>query len=124
MFYGKQSAIRRVAVVQAVLAMLAAIFGGLFVGLEAALAALFGGLSALAVSVVLMWREQQSIRHPEWDQHRLFKLFIRVGVERLFVLAGLLAVGLGVLRLSPLPLMLGLLLAQFGWLAAASSRKN
>ncbi|MBS1148216.1 MAG: hypothetical protein H6R08_2392, partial [Proteobacteria bacterium] len=91
---------------------------------NAALAALFGGLVALAVSAVLVWHERQSKRHPEWDQHRLFKMFIRAGVERLFVLAGLLAVGLAGLKLSPLPLLLGLLLAQFGWLAAALGRKN
>ena len=124
MFFGTQSAIQRVALAQAVLAPVAAVLGGVFVGLDAALAALFGGLVALAVSAVLMWREQQSMRHPEWDQHRLFRLFIRAGVERMLVLVGLLGLGLGVLKLSPLPLLLGLLLAQFGWLAAAQGRKN
>ena len=124
MFLGIQSDIQRVAMAQAVLAPIAAIVGGVFVGFDAALAALFGGLVALAVSAVLVWHERQSKRHPEWDQHRLFKMFIRAGVERLFVLVGLLAVGLGGLKLSPLPLLLGLLLAQFGWLAAALSRNN
>ena len=64
------------------------------------------------------------MRHPEWDQHRLFKLFIRTGVERLVLLVGLLALGLGVLKLTPLPLLLGLVLAQFAWLAAAIGRKK
>jgi ATP synthase protein I len=77
---------------------------------------------ALAVSAVLVWRERQSLQHPEWDQHRLMKLFIRAGIERLVVLLVLLVVGLGVLQLAPLPLLLGLLLAQFGWLAAATNR--
>ena len=124
MFFGTQSAIQRVARAQAVLAPVAAVLGGVFVGLDAALAALFGGLVALAVSGVLVWRERQSMRHPEWDQHRLFRLFIRAGIERMLVLVGLLGLGLGVLKLSPLPLLLGLLLAQFGWLAAAQGRKN
>ena len=124
MFLGIQSGIERVALAQALLALLAAMVGGVFAGFNAALAALFGGLVALAVSAVLVWHERQSKRHPEWDQHRLFKMFIRAGVERLFVLAGLLAVGLAGLKLSPLPLLLGLLLAQFGWLAAALGRKN
>ncbi|MBT9540539.1 ATP synthase subunit I [Thiobacillus sp.] len=124
MFFGTQSAIQRVARAQAVLAPVAAVLGGVFVGLDAALAALFGGLVALAVSGVLVWREQQSMRHPEWDQHRLFRLFIRAGVERMLVLVGLLGLGLAVLKLSPLPMLLGLLLAQFGWLAAAQGRKN
>ena len=124
MFLGIQSGIERVALAQAVLALFAAMVGGVFAGINAALAALFGGLVALAVSAVLVWHERQSKRHPEWDQHRLFKMFIRAGVERLFVLAGLLAVGLAGLKLSPLPLLLGLLLAQFGWLAAALGRKH
>ncbi|MDP2029050.1 MAG: ATP synthase subunit I [Thiobacillus sp.] len=124
MFHGIHSGIQRVAMAQAALALIAAIIGGVFVGVDAALAALFGGLVTLAVSAVLVWHERQAKRHPEWDQHRLFKMFIRAGVERLFVLVGLLAVGLGGLKLSPLPLLLGLMLAQLGWLAAALSRKN
>ena len=123
MFSGTQSAIQRVALAQAVLASIAAVIGGVFAGFNAALAALFGGLVALAVSGVLVWREQESKQHPEWDQHRLFKQFIRAGVERLVVLVGLLALGLAGLKLSPLPLLLGLMLAQFGWLMAVLGRK-
>ena len=123
MFSGTQSAIQRVALAQAVLAPIAAVIGGVFAGFNAALAALFGGLVALAVSGVLVWRERESKQHPEWDQHRLFKQFIRAGVERLVVLVGLLALGLAGLKLSPLPLLLGLMLAQFGWLMAVLGRK-
>jgi ATP synthase protein I len=103
--------------------MAALIFGGL-AGIGAGLAALYGALVALAVSAVLVRRERQSMQHPEWDQHRLLKLFIRAWVERLVLLVGLLIVGLGVLKLAPLPLLLGLLLAQLGWLAAATNRNS
>jgi ATP synthase protein I len=123
MFFGIQSAIQRVALAQAILAPIAALVGGVSVGPDAALAALFGGVVALAVSGVLVWRERQSVQHPEWDQHRLYRQFIRAGLERLVVLVGLLVLGLAGLKLAPLPLMLGLLLAQFGWLAAALGRK-
>lgn len=112
---------RRVALAQAGFAPIAALIGGSIAGVEAGLAVLYGALVALAVSLILVWRERQSMQHPEWDQHRLFKLFIRTGVERLALLTGLLFVGLGVLKLTPLPLLLGLMLAQFGWLAAATS---
>ncbi len=122
MFTGIHTGTRRVALAQAGLAPIAALIGGVFAGIEAGLAMLYGALMALAVSAVLVWRERQSMQHPEWDQHRLFKLFIRAGIERLALLVGLLIVGLGVLNLAPLPLLLGLLLAQFGWLAAATSR--
>ncbi|MDO9387564.1 MAG: ATP synthase subunit I [Thiobacillus sp.] len=122
MFTGIHTGTRRVALAQAGLAPIAALIGGVFAGIEAGLAMLYGALVALAVSAVLVWRERQSIQHPEWDQHRLFKLFIRAGIERLALLVGLLIVGLGVLTLAPLPLLLGLLLAQLGWLAAATGR--
>lgn len=115
---------RRMALVQAALAPIAALVGGAMAGVETGLAVLYGVLVALAVSLILVWRERQSMRHPEWDQHRLFKLFIRTGLERLALLISLLAVGLGVLKLSPLPLLLGLMLAQFGWLAAATGRND
>jgi ATP synthase protein I len=115
---------RRVALAQAGLVPVAALLGGALAGFEAGLAATYGALVALAVSAVLVWRERQSMRHPEWDQHRLFKLFIRAGVERLALLVALLGVGLGGLKLAPLPVLLGLVLAQFAWLAAASGHNR
>jgi len=124
MFTGIPTGTLRVARAQAVIAPVAALIGAAIAGVEAGLAALYGVLVALAVSAVLVWRERQSMDHPEWDQHRLFKLFIRVGIERLTLLVGLLIVGLGVLKLAPLPLLLGLVLAQFAWLAAATGRNS
>lgn len=124
MFTGDRTGIQRVALAQAGFAPIAALVGAVFAGFEAGLSLLYGALVALAVSAVLVWRERQSMRHPEWDQRRLFKLFIRAGVERMVLLVGLLVVGLGGLKLAPLPLLLGLLLAQFAWLAAATSRNN
>ncbi|MBI3431706.1 MAG: hypothetical protein HY018_05795 [Hydrogenophilales bacterium] len=124
MFTGIPTGTLRVARAQAVIAPVAALIGAAIAGVGAGLAALYGVLVALAVSAVLVWRERQSMSHPEWDQHRLFKLFIRVGIERLILLVGLLIVGLGVLKLAPLPLMLGLVLAQFAWLAAATGRNS
>lgn len=109
--------------VQAILAPVAALLALAFAGSEAAAALLYGVLVALAVSLVLVWRERQAMRHPEWDQHRLLKQFIRTGLERLVVLVALLLAGLGVLKLMPLPLLLGVLLAQLAWLASLSGRK-
>lgn len=123
MFTGLTTGAQRVAMAQAVLAPVAALMGAGFAGVDAGVAALYGALAGLLVSLVLVWRERESIRHPEWDQHRLLRQFMRTGIERLLVLAGLLFVGLGVLKLMPLPLLLGLLFAQLAWLAAVASRK-
>lgn len=124
MFSGSQTGIRRVALAQAGLAVVIALVYGSVAGLQAGFAALYGSLTALAVSAVLLGRERQAMRHPEWDQHRLMKQFIRTGIERLVVLLVLLVVGLGVMKLLPLPMLLGLVLAQLGWLAAMSGRQK
>lgn len=123
MFSGPLTGTRRVALVQAILAPVFALVALAWSGNAAAVAALYGALVACAVSLVLVWRERQAIRHPEWDQRRLLKQFIRTGIERLVVLVGLLLVGLGVLKLTPLPLLLGLVLAQLAWLASLAGRK-
>lgn len=79
----------------------------------------YGMLVALAVSLVLWRRERQARQHPEWDQHRLFRYFVLTGVERLAVLSALLAVGMAVMNLPPLPQLLGLVLSQFAWFVVA-----
>lgn len=110
--------LRRAALAQVALAALGGLASMVVFGAEAGVAVAYGALAAAALSAVLLWRERQSAGHPEWDQHRLLKLFIRASLERLLMLVGLLAVGLGVLNLAPLPLLVGFALAQFGWLAA------
>lgn len=123
MFSGLSTGTRRVALVQAALTPVAALLGWVFAGKDAAVALPYGVLAALAVSLVLVWREWQAMRHPEWDAHRLLKQFIRTGVERLVVLVVVLLTGLGLLKLAPLPLLLGVLLAQLAWLASMGGRK-
>src|SRR5574340_1085002 len=114
----------RVVRAQSVLVFVAALGGAAIAGVQAGLAAAYGALVALAVSAVLMWRERQSMAHPEWDQHRLLKMFMRVGIERLLLLLALLSLGFGLLKLEPLPLLLGLVLAQFAWLVAATDKQG
>lgn len=122
MFTGKDTGTRKLVRVQAGLAPLLALAAAGIAGIEAGLAVLYGGLVAVAVSAVLVWREQQSMRHPEWDQHRLLKLFVRAGIERLVLLSGMLIMGLVVLGLAPLPLLLGLMSAQLAWLVVAAGK--
>lgn len=113
------SGIRRVAWAQAFLLLPGALVGSLLESVQAGIAVGYGVLVALSISLVLLRRERQAMRHPEWDQHRLFKLFVLTGFERLVVLVILLAVGMAILKLPPLPQLLGLLVAQLAWLVAA-----
>lgn len=101
-----------------------ALLAGFAWGIPAAAAAAYGALVALGVSALLLWREAQSARHPGWDPRQLMGRFIRVSVERLVLLLGLLGLGFGVLQLAPLPLLLGLVSAQFAWLALALGQRT
>jgi ATP synthase protein I len=112
--------LRRAALTQVAVAVVGGLSGAALAGVAVGIAVSYGALAAAALSAVLLGRERQSAGHPEWDQHRLLKLFIRASLERLVVLVGLLGVGLGVLKLGALPLLSGFALAQFGWLAAAA----
>ena len=114
----------RVALVQAGMAPILAMSGLVFAGRAAAAALFYGVAVALVASVLMVWRERTAIRHPEWDGRKLFGVFVLTGLERLAAVVLMLGIGFGVLRLSPLPLLVGLVLAQMAWLAAALSYKN
>ena len=114
----------RVAGVQAVMAPLLAILVFFAVGSVAALAVLYGVATALVASLLMVWRERTTLRHPEWDGRKLFGVFILSGLERWFTVILMLGIGLGVLKLSPLPLLLGLIAAQIAWLSAVLSIRS
>lgn len=125
MFTAGHSAVtRRVVLLQLLLLPATGAVALLLADVGAALAAMFGVATALVSSVLLAWREGCAARHPEWDQHRLMRLFIRLGVERLLALVTMLALGFGWFGLKPLPLLLGLTVAQAGWLALLTARKR
>ena len=106
------------------MAPLLAILGFFAAGSAAALAIFYGVATALVASLLMVWRERTTLRHPEWDGRKLFGVFILSGLERWFTVILMLGVGLGVLKLSPLPLLLGLATAQIAWLAAVLSARN
>lgn len=106
------------------MAPLLAILGFFAAGSEAALAIFYGVATALVASLLMVWRERTTLRHPEWDGRKLFGVFILSGLERWFAVILMLGIGFAVLKLSPLALLLGLALAQIAWLATAVSCRN
>ena len=114
----------RVAWVQAVMAPVLAILVFFAVGSAAALAVFYGVATALVGSLLMVWRERTTLRHPEWDGRKLFGVFILSGLERWLTVILLLGIGLGVLKLRPLPLLLGLAAAQIAWLSAVWSVRS
>jgi len=93
-------------------------------GGAAALAIFYGVATALVASLLMVWRERTTHRHPEWDGRKLFGVFILSGLERWFAVILMLVIGFGVLKLSPLPLLLGLAAAQIAWIAAVFGSRN
>ena len=118
------TAAQQLGLVQAGLVPVLGLAGAAWGGWGQGVAAAYGALVGLAVTGVLVWRERQSQRHPEWDEKRLLALFVRTGVERVVLLVLLLGLGFGLLGLKPLPLLLGLIAAQLGWLVVALGGKN
>ena len=114
----------RVALVQAGMAPLLGLGGFIAAGDAVALAVFYGVATAQVASLLMVWRERTTLRHPEWDGRKLFGVFILSGLERWLAVILMLGIGFGVLKLSPLPLLMGLALAQTAWLAAAFVSRN
>lgn len=97
---------------QAAAAAMSAFLAYLYLGEAAVVAAWFGGAVALSNTVLLVWRmrsgARDSSRNPRIELVRL----VRSSMERFFVVALLIAAGLGWMKLMPLPLLAGFALGQ------------
>lgn len=86
-------------------------------GQAAAEAALYGVLIALANTGLLIWRMRRSGRGESGARQPL-KGAYRSSVERFTLVAILLGVGMGVLKLQPLALTAGFAIGQLVWIVA------
>lgn len=102
----------RIAVFQAAVAAISAALTYAYMGEPAARATWFGGMVAVTNTGLLAWRmragAQQAGRSPGQELARL----VRSSLERFFMVALLIAAGLGWLKLMPAPLLLGFVLGQ------------
>jgi ATP synthase protein I len=97
---------------QAVAAAIAAALAYYYINEAAARAAWFGGAVAMSNTILLAWRMRTGARaSTQSPRHELAKL-VRSSVERFFVVALLVAAGLGWLKLMPAPLFAGFVLGQ------------
>lgn len=114
------AALRRVLLAQALLTFLVAAGFGVRGGWREALAAGYGGAVTILVSGWLGWRLRRVGERTQAVAN--LGLFYSSVALRYAAAVVLLAFGLGVLGLSPLPLVLAFGLAQFGFLANAGRR--
>lgn len=109
--------VRRVVWAQALLTLIVAVLFGYREGPRAALAAVYGGAVTLWITAWLGWR----LRRVGVQAGGLAVVYSSV-VLRYASAIVLLALGLGVLKLAPLPLVIAFGLTQFGFLANARRR--
>lgn len=106
-------------ILQASVIVIVAMLGGAWQGWTVAGALLYGGGVALLNAAMLVWRWHRGRRDYHCDGERHLKSFHRSFLERFFVVAILLATGLGALSLAALPLLTGFIVGQLAWMAAS-----
>lgn len=102
----------RIMMYQAVAAAMAAFLTYVYMGEAAVIAAWFGGMVAMSNTMLLVWRMRSAARDDAQDPRRELAKFFRSSMERFFVVSLLIAVGLGWMKLMPLPLLAGFALGQ------------
>lgn len=76
-------------------------------GVGAAVAALFGGATALLNSLLLVWRAGRTERGPALSAQQSIRVLYLSALERFAAVAMMFMGGMGVLRLDPLPMLVG-----------------
>ncbi|KAA3628160.1 MAG: ATP synthase subunit I [Proteobacteria bacterium] len=112
-----QSRLRRLLLTQLVLLGVVATIYFALKGVAEAAAAAYGGGIACANSGLLAWRATQTAKGKVLNAHQSMRVLIRTVIERYLLVGMLFALGMGVLKLMPLPLMVGFavgLMALFG----------
>lgn len=84
-------------------------------------ALLYGGCTALANTGLLAWRIGATKWHADETAQQAMRIAYRTGFERLLLVAGLLAMGMGVLRLSAFAVLAGFIIGQLVWLVAIAA---
>jgi ATP synthase protein I len=80
---------------------------------------LFGGLIAVINSLQMLRHLHRAARVAGSDANRNVKIFYLCAMERLVMTLALFAIGLGALKLAPLPLICGFIIGQFALLSGS-----
>ena len=108
---------KQVVIAQAGLLIVSAIFTGLFYGLYEGISIVFGAGLAMFNTILarrsILRSSELAYRQPDASMLPVFSGLI----QRLIVFAGGFSAGVIILSLSPLPIVIGFALAQFGYLA-------
>lgn len=115
---------RSVLITQAIVTLLAVSAGAAWMGERGGFAGLWGAATALANGLLLSWRLQQAQRPIPINALRDLGRFYFSAIERLLVVGALLALGLGVFKLSPPVVLLAFIAGQLALIIAGSSGRK
>jgi len=104
----------RMVLVQVAFTIIIAVIFYLQQGTEFALAALYGGAVTLASTLLSAWRTNAAIEADQHNAEHGMLEFYQIMVMRFLLVVGLLALGLGWLKLAPIALVSGFIAAQVG----------
>jgi len=111
--------------------LLISVVAGIFLstgGWQSAVAALYGGLIVALIYRLQVWQLKRADRIAGLSAERNMRYLYRCATERFVAAVALLALGIGLLRLGPLPLLSGYLIAQFAmvyrWFLESSARRK
>jgi len=119
-----RGAVRKVLAVQVVLIAVCVLAFWASLGGNAALAAVYGGFISVLMTLVLAWRIAQAGRVTAAGKIRgVYPAYLGV-VERFALAIAGLAVGMGVLKLMPVPLLVTFAVAQLSFVIASLQRQS
>lgn len=107
--------------------LLIAALGAVLLALEGAadaVAALFGGSIGVLNLLLLAWRARRTERGPVLSAQQSAKVLYLSALERFAAVAMMFMVGMGVLRLEPLPLIMGFVIALPALLLQGLARRG
>lgn len=114
-----QQSVIRVVFVQTLTTLLVAAGTLIYYGQWSAVAAIYGGLLAIIVAVLTAYWIFRAGEVAQAEPQRGVGAFLSVAGKRMLLTITGLALGLGLLRLAPVPLLAGFALAYMGYLFAS-----
>lgn len=124
----QRSTQRRIGIVQILLVSAVAVTFFYTAGWLSAAAVLYGSLVVALIYRLQVWQLQRADRIAGLSAERNLRYLYRCAAEKFVAAVALLALGIGLLKLGPLPLLSGYLIAQFAmvyrWFLESSARRK
>jgi ATP synthase protein I len=124
----QRAARRKITIIQLVMVFSGASLFMLTMGWQAGVAALYGSLIVALNTLMQVWQLKRADRIAGLSAERNMRYLYRCAAERFLATVTLLAVGIGMLRLEPLPLLAGYIIAQvamvYRWFLESSARRK